>query len=292
MDLGTGEVSGAHATGDSILNFENIIGSNYADALSGDDGDNVIEGNGGADTLDGGDGADTVSYAGSDAGVWVNLRTGTVFGGHAAGDTIRGFEHIIGSRHADILTGDAGSNVIAAGYGNDWVEGDGGADTLDGGDGNDIVSYAGSDAPVTVNLRTNQVSGGHAEGDNIRGFEGISGSDHADTLTGDDGDNFIQGGADADILDGGGGADVVSYAGSYYEGVTVNLLTGEASGGHAEGDSIRGFEHIIGSDHADMLSGDDGDNGIAGFDGADTLDGGAGNDRAGGRRWRRHPGRR
>ena len=48
--------------------------------------------------------------------------------------------------------------------------------------------------------------------------------------------------------------------------------------GHATGDSIKGFENIIGSAHADTLIGDDGDNVIEGKSGADTLDGGAGVD--------------
>ena len=67
MNLRTGEVSGGHATGDSIRGFEHIIGSRYyADTLTGDDEDNVIEGNGGADTLDGGDGADTLDGGSGD----------------------------------------------------------------------------------------------------------------------------------------------------------------------------------------------------------------------------------
>ena len=144
------------------------------------------------------------------------LHSDSVSGGHATGDSIRGFEHIVGSEHADRLFGDDGDNVIAAGSGNDWVEGDDGADTLDGGDGADTVSYEWSDAAVMVNLRTNQVSSGDAEGDSIRGFEHIIGSEHADTLTGDDGDNLIRGGGGADTLDGGGGADTLSYSGSYY----------------------------------------------------------------------------
>ena len=230
VNLRTGEASGGHATGDSIRGFEHIVGSAYADTLTGDGGSNFIRGGAGADVLEGGDGDDTVSYAESNAGVAVNLRTGEASGGHATGDSIRGFEHIVGSAYADTLTGDGGSNFIL---------GSGGADTLDGGDGDDTVSYVSSNSGVAVNLRTGEVSGGHATGDSIRGFEHVIGSFfYADTLIGDDGDNTIEGGGGADTLDGGGGEDTVSYEGSY-EGVTVNLSTGEVYGGHASGDSIR-----------------------------------------------------
>ena len=280
VNLRTGEGSGGYATGDRIRGVEQVSGSEHADALTGDDGDNVLEGNGGADTLDGGAGVDTVSYAGSPAGVRVSLRTGAVSGGHAAGDSIQGFESISGSDYADTLSGDDGNNVIRGNDGDDRLEGYDGADVLSGGDGADTISYAESDEGVWVYLRSDSVYGGHATGDSIRGFEHIIGSEHADRLFGDDGDNviaagygndWVEGDDGADTLDGGDGADTVSYEWSD-AAVMVNLRTNQVSGGDAEGDSIRGFEHIIGSDHADTLTGDDGDNLIRGGGGADTLD--------------------
>jgi hypothetical protein len=35
----------------------------------------------------------------------VNLSTGAAAGGHAAGDSFKGIENVIGSPHADVLTG-------------------------------------------------------------------------------------------------------------------------------------------------------------------------------------------
>ena len=61
-------------------------------------------------------------------------------------------------------------------------------------------------------------------------------------------------------------------------GVTVNLATRTASGGHAEGDTFTGFENLKGSAHADRLSGDDGDNKLEGVGGNDHLVGGGGDD--------------
>ena len=56
----------------------------------------------------------------------VNLDTGAVSGGDAAGDTISGFETLIGSSKADTLTGSAGDERIEGGAGNDLITGGGG----------------------------------------------------------------------------------------------------------------------------------------------------------------------
>jgi len=62
VNLGTNNVSGGDAAGDTILNFENVIGSNYADKLLGSGGDNVLDGQGGDDILRGGAGSDTFRF--------------------------------------------------------------------------------------------------------------------------------------------------------------------------------------------------------------------------------------
>ena len=198
------------------------------------------------------------------------------------------------------------------------MEGDSGADLLDGGSGgDDVVFYLGSDSGVTVDLSTNPVTafGGDAAGDKIRNVEGVGGSGQNDTLTGDSGNNWLRGysgddtlwgrgghdtligslGSDklygeegndwlsgrrgADTLDGGPGVDTVSYENSM-AGVTVDLspATDTASGGHAAGDTISGFENVIGSEHDDELTGDSGPNKLQGLGGGDELTGGAGDD--------------
>ena len=269
VDLAAGTASGGDAEGDTIANFEGIEGSGYADTLTGDDGNNRIAGGAGADSLDGGDGSeDTLSYWNSSAGVTVNLATGTASGGHAEGDTFANFEQIVGSDHADSLTGDSGNN---------YIEGRGGADSIDGGDGADTLSYWNSSTGVKVDFATGTASGGDAEGDTFANFEHIGGSDHADTLIGDDGDNWFWGSGGADSLDGAAGYDGLNYWNSD-AGVNVNLAAGTASGGHAEGDTFANFEGIIGSAHADTLTGDGGGNWIEGGGGDDRLDGGEGGD--------------
>ena len=286
VNLATGAASGGHATGDTFTGFERIEGSRYADNLTGDDGQNwfngaagndrLVGGEGndqfwpgaGADIVQGGPGRDHLSYFNSDAGITVNLATGVASGGYAQGDTITSIESIAGTRYADRTTGDDGNNYLYGTYG---------ADVLDGGEGDDLLTYFHSDAAVTVNLATGAASGGRATGDTFSGIEWLGGSPYNDRLTGDDGDNVLVGYAGADVLDGGQGSDVLSYTGSD-AAVTVNLATGGASGGHAEGDSFTSIERVAGSRYDDRLTGDDGDNVFRGGAGADVLDGGAGTD--------------
>ena len=322
VNLATGEVEGGHAEGDTLTGIEQVWGSRHADHLIGGDGHQLfgwfgndtleggagneyLRGGAGADVLDGGEGHDAVDYWGSDAGVTVNLATGTGQGGEAEGDTLRGIEEVWAFDHADHLIGDAGDNrlngrggddTLEGGAGNDNLSGDMGADVLDGGEGHDTVDYWGSDAGVTVNLATGTGQGGEAEGDTLRGIEEVWAFDHADHLIGDAGDNrlngrggddtldggegydTLQGGPGADMLDGGGGdLDSAAYWGSD-AGVTVNLAAGTGQGGEAEGDTLTGFRRVFGSNHADRLIGDSGDNLFHGSGGNDTLEGGAGDD--------------
>ena len=216
-------------------------------------------------------------------------------GGDAEGDTLDSIENLSGSAFDDSLTGNARNNVLS---------GRAGADLFDGGEGADTVSYSGSNAGVTVNLLTGAGERGDAEGDMLSNIENLIGSRYNDDLTGDTGNNVLRGGfgddvlmggAGADRLQGGTGQDTVSYAGSP-EGVTVRLHSLAAKGGDAEGDtfpytvdvaytdadgveqtdSLPDVEHLIGSNHNDILAGDRRDNVIDGGAGNDTLYGGPG----------------
>ena len=268
--------AGGHAAGDTISGFEDLTGSyRYADSLTGNAEDNRLRGLGGADSLHGGGGNDALE-------------------GGAGEDTLHGEDG------NDSLYGGADADTLYGGDDNDWLEGGDGADSLDGGEGEDAVTYYSSPQPVNVNLGAGTALGGHANGDTIRGFENIAGSTQNDSLTGSSGDNdlygqdgedtlrgeggndVLQGGADGDVLDGGPGWDALSYWGEA-TGVTVALPEegadpNTASGGHAAGDKISGFEAVYGSKSGDKLTGNSGNNHLSGFGGRDTLDGGMGND--------------
>ncbi|MGN6538204.1 MAG: calcium-binding protein, partial [Mesorhizobium sp.] len=106
---------------------------------------------------------------------------------------------------------------------------------------------------------------------------GLNGND---TLDGKGGNDTLVGGAGADTLDGGSGIDTASYESSL-AGVTVDLNlvgTAQISGGDASGDKLTAIENLIGSQFADILTGDGDNNVLAGLGGDDKLIGGAGND--------------
>jgi len=158
---------GTDAAGDTLISIEAVLGTLYADTITGDENDNKLRGWDGADTLNGGAGndtisggygndliygssgadiisgdvdIDTVSYLYSESGVQVNINahSGNV-GGDAEGDSLVLIENLTGSNHDDILKGDRGANIIIGGAGNDTISGghhsDGdAADTLTGGD--------------------------------------------------------------------------------------------------------------------------------------------------------------
>ena len=119
--------------------------------------------------------------------------------------------------------------------------------------------------------------------DALGGNDTVNGNDGADTLTGgagDDilnggaGDDILEGGPGADTLDGGPGSDTASYKSSA-AAVLVRLHDARAVRlGDAEGDTLTNIEHLVGSDHNDILAGDGGDNKLEGGDGNDDLYGG------------------
>lgn len=80
-----------------------------------------------------------------------------------------------GTEENDILTGDAGDNLLRALAGDDLVMGEGGDDTLEGGSGQDV----------------------------------LFGGKQADSVSGGAGDDYLVGGKGEDTLDGGAGDDVL-----------------------------------------------------------------------------------
>jgi Ca2+-binding RTX toxin-like protein len=142
---------------DTLLNFENLSGSKFADTLEGNGGDNVLEG---------GSGVDTVSYAHAAAGVTVSLAAvGAQNTGGAGVDTLLHFENLTGSAFGDVLTGDAKANTLDGGAGDDVLIGGAGKDFLIGGDGADRFVFAAlTDSPASGS-RDQVFDFSHAQGD-------------------------------------------------------------------------------------------------------------------------------
>lgn len=291
----SGKQKGGDAEGDQLSNIDAVIGSAFNDLLAGSGLNETFTGGAGADSFYGGGGNDTVTYATETTGVTVNLTTKTGTGGNAAGDYYSDVRSVIGTSGADLLIGDGNDNeLIYGGAGNDVIEGRGGADNLVGGLGIDTLSYAGSNAAVTVRLTQQGTSlangekgadglfqqGGHAQGNLIWGFENLTGSAYDDTLRGDSSGN---------VLDGGAGIDTAEYtylASGKNLTVTLGLYDAKlgttaqssTSGITGDIDTLKNFENVTGGDGNDKLTGNNGDNTLFGTYGNDILSGMAGND--------------
>ena len=102
-----------------------------------------------------------------------------------------------------------------------------------------------------------------------------AGTDNA--FTGTDQNDLFRPRGGNDVIDGRGGTDTLDYDGEP-AGVTINMATGTATDGSGGTDTFSNIENATGSDHADTLIGDAGDNVLSGDSGDDTLEGGAGDD--------------
>lgn len=215
------------------------------DTLTGGQGQDTLEGGVGADVLNGGAGLDTASYAGSTAGVNVDLSLGTASGGHAAGDILALIENLTGSEFDDVLTGDDLNNTLNGGGGRDLLQGGAGADALSSGDGDDTLRGDDGNDTLQGNTGNDLLSGGNGD-DEVRGGQG------ADTLNGDAGKDVLYGALGNDLLSGG--------------------LDNDALYGGDGSDDLRGGQGN------DSISGDAGDDILTGALGDDVLTGGSGAD--------------
>ncbi len=245
---GAGPSLGGFAFGDLFVGIDNLIGSQFNDAITstfvsalvdgrggddlintgaGDDtllggaGQDILVGGAGADSLDGGADFDIAAYWDSDASVTVDLANTANNTGWAVGDIYVSVERFFGSNFDDILLGSGGidffngalgADLILGRAGNDFLEGEGGDDTIDGGEG-------------------------------------------------------------ADVILGGDGIDTASYVNAD-SGVTVSLSDNKLNTGEALGDELIGIENLSGSGLSDMLIGDSAANLLSGNNGDDTLEGG------------------
>ena len=213
-------------TGNALANH--LVGGGGNDTLQGLGGADLLDGGTGTNALDGGDGSDTVSYAWASVGVVVDVSLTGVQNTGASSDTLAGIENLVGSDHDDVLTGDGGANTLQGGLGQDWLVSQGGADLLVGG-------------------------GGH------------------DSLWGGPGDDIIDGGPGDDTIDGGPGNDTVTYA-SAPAGVEIDLRIIEDQLTRGAGvDTLVSIENVIGSNYADVLTGNAGNNVFTGLGGDDHF---------------------
>lgn len=281
----------------------NATGNALANTLFGNVGNNVLDGGAGADTMRGGIGNDTyvVDNAGDVVIENVNQGTDTVRTSLAIYGLAANVENLLGTlATGQRLSGNGLNNVIVAGNGNDIINGGAGADTMAGGLGNDsyyidnagdVIQEAANGGNDTAYISVDYTLTANSQVETIAmlgtGNINLTGNDLANTLIGNAGNNILLGGlgndmllggAGNDRLEGGEGFDTASYVNAT-SGVVVGLYLTTAQDTRGAGiDTLVGIEGLLGSNFADVLVGDAGNNTLIGGGGADTLRGGIGND--------------
>jgi Ca2+-binding RTX toxin-like protein len=313
INMVTGHGSYGDAQGDTLVNISDLIGSGFADSLSGDASDNwlygeigndKLVGNGGDDVLIGGVGADALyggagwnaaSYIEASAGVAVDLAAGRGTAGEALGDTLVQINDLVGSAFKDSLHGDNGENWLYGGNGDDALYGNGGDDVLNGGAGVDALyggtgwnaaSYAGASAGVAVDLAVGRGTAGEALGDTMVQISDVIGSGFKDSLHGDDGDNVLYGNAGDDALYGNGGNDTLrggAGADTLWGGTGFNMASYVGSPTAVAVDLAGGLGRYGDAEGDSLhqitdLNGSDFNDSLTGNAGENWLYGGAGND--------------
>jgi len=194
-----------------------------------------------------------------------------------------GFE-ITGTDADEVLNGGPLADVIDGAGGNDTIEGRGGADILTGGEGDDLIT---SSLPSSF--------GDFPSGALVDGGEGndtLRAGDGADTITGGDGDDLINGGHGANVISGGAGDDIIRFgdqggstveAGDGNDMIDGSFLNGQQAhwsvgGGTAQLNGGEGNDTILGTNNADIISGQLGNDSVLAGGGEDTIFGGEGDD--------------
>jgi Ca2+-binding RTX toxin-like protein len=216
---------------DTLVDIEQLLGSQFNDALLGDSVNNVFNGLNGNDSLTGRDGSDRLLGQGGNDKMFGN-KNGDAFDGGPGDDTINGgngfdvaeYFGAEGPVTVDLAitiaqnTGGAGIDLLVS---IEAVSGSNESDTLLGNSlGNSMNGQGGNDNMA-----------GRDGNDNIIGNAGI------DTMDGGAGDDELVGVENRDVLIGGTGADKFRYiSAGDSNGVTGRDKVQDFS--HAEGDKI------------------------------------------------------
>jgi Tol biopolymer transport system component/Ca2+-binding RTX toxin-like protein len=257
----------------------------------------TVTGAGGTDTIEG------VTGAGGTPGadVFVGTEANEQFTGDAYETLSDEADHFDAGGGNDYILGGDGPDDIQAGPGNDRIYPGGPGASIDADVGTDMVIYALSSGSLNIDLSTGTVNGNPGR---LLGVENLQGSNSKDTITGDEGPNFLRGLGGVDEIRGAGGNDTIAAENasgdegedtftsvpgatkfdggpgtdsvSFPEAVEVDLAAGTATGNGD--DTLTGIETVKGSPNEDVLKGDAGPNHLIGGAGNDEIDGRGGTD--------------
>ncbi|WP_271608351.1 Ig-like domain-containing protein [Bradyrhizobium sp. CCBAU 21359] len=311
VDIAAGTATGDVSVGsDTFTGVNAVMGTMFADSLSGSGINEIFTGLGGNDTIDGRGGFDTASYNNiylSTGSVTIDMASGTATGDSSIGtDTLRSIEAIQGTVLADtyVATGYGLAGALNVGNNGSFnqFEGLGGDDAITG-NGNTRLIYTNATGPVTITFGLNSwtsttsgasgtVTGDASVGtDSFSGVSSVSGSSFADTITGSNNPNGtaedFAGRGGNDFIDGKTGFDRAFYNNDgSASGIQVDMASGVVTGDASIGtDTLRSIEAIRGTNFDDIVivtnfgtsganAGDFGTlNEFEGMDGNDTITG-------------------
>ncbi|MCH8615703.1 hypothetical protein LZ016_06265 [Sphingomonas sp. SM33] len=283
-----------HGT-DTLINIEGLVGSLFADTLTGGAANDLIHGMAGDDHIYGAEGSDLLlGYEGDD---YIDGGTlGDQMLGGEGDDTFivddlsddvteyanQGTDTIISSVSYNLyptssevenisLVGTADVDAVGNSLDNTFI-GNRGANALTGWGGNDSL----------------QGNGGNDTLDGGPGSDVLNGGDGNDALSGGEGNDTLDGGSGGDAMEGGVGDDVY-YVGNAFDQVIEAPESGNDKvyssasytlGANVESLQLLGSSSINGTGNEldNKLTGNSGANVFDGGLGADTLDGGSGAD--------------
>ena len=226
-----------------LSGFENIIGSDLGDSLTGDGSANVIDGRAGNDTLIGGGGNDT----------------------------------LLGGLGDDSLNGGTGSDILFGGAGADTFNGGDGTDTVSYANVIAAGSSGVDSGKLAIDLSNSGKGNSEAAGDVINsditkviGSSALSnvfyGRTTAEDVTGGAADDIFYGSEGADTFDGAGAGtngNLVDYSGTApgttapSAGINLAFTAGSLVGttdALANGDKLTNIQKVIGTSFADTVN--------------------------------------
>ncbi|MEH2057311.1 MAG: calcium-binding protein [Nostoc sp.] len=179
----------------TVVNFDNVIGTNANDIIIGDNQNNQLSGANGNDSLNGGNGNDLLNGGLGDDTLDGGLGTDSLNGG-AGNDT-----YIVDS-NTDIITeaADSGTDIVRS------------SATYTLGANVENLRLTGTSAVNGTGNSLNNFLFGNTFNNTLNGRAGddtLDGNIGDDILNGEDGNDSLQGGPGNDILNGGAGDDIL-----------------------------------------------------------------------------------
>lgn len=302
---GKGVTIDLNSTKDALIGFEGIIGSAFADKLTGDDSNNQITGGAGIDSLAGNGGDDTFFIqTGTDHPLTEGIAGGAgydkiVFNSTIDGDSLvlnandaveevdtgdpgnyyEGWraQNIDASQVANTIeikiTGNAGNNILIGNDAANVIDSGVGLDSIYGHGGNDLITLSGFITFSGESSDSKYVDAGAGD-DTINGSwssDRIHGGEGADTIYSDAApfaDDYVYGDGGNDSIFIGGNGDS-RFSESFVDGgAGDDIITCE----------VNNRESINGGEGADSIYSAGGDDFVDGGAGSDHIDAGDGDD--------------